>query len=141
MSKFGAIFVNLPVRDLSRSMAFFRNLGFTFDERFTNDMAACLVIGSNMYAMLVTHAKFQEFTPRTICDATQQTEVLLALSLSSREAVDAMMQQVEAAGGRRIRGQDHGFMYEQAFQDLDGHIWEAFWMDPAVLEQKKSTTA
>ncbi|MDM4772878.1 VOC family protein [Solimonas sp. SE-A11] len=125
------IFVNLPVRDLPASVDFFKQLGFGFNNQFTDDTAACMVIGDNIYAMLLTEAKFQTFTPKPICDARKSTEVLVCLSRDSREAVDEMVKKAVSAGGSTYRpSQDHGFMYQHGFQDLDGHIWELIHMSP-----------
>lgn len=126
------IFVNLPVADLEASMAFFRALGFDFDPQFTDTTAACLVLGDNLFAMLITREKFQDFTPKPICDARSCTEVLVGLDCGSREQVDATVRKALAAGGAPCREPaDHGFMYEHAFQDLDGHIWELLYMPAA----------
>jgi predicted lactoylglutathione lyase len=130
------IFVNLPVKDLDKSMTFFKALGFTFNPQFTDQTAACMVITDDIYAMLLTHAKFGAFTPKAIADAHKTTEVLTALSLDSREQVDRMCNTAIAGGGREPRAaQDHGFMYGRAFEDLDGHIWEVFWMDPGFVKK------
>jgi predicted lactoylglutathione lyase len=127
------IFVNLPVADLDRSKEFFGKLGYTFNLRFTDDSAACMVVSEAIFVMLLTHEKFLEFTPNPICDATQSTEVLVCLSCPSREAVDAMVRKAVAAGGSTYKNeQDYGFMYGHGFQDLDGHLWELIWMDPAA---------
>jgi predicted lactoylglutathione lyase len=123
------IFVNLPVKDLQRSIAFFTALGFTFDARFTDEHATCMVVGENSFVMLLVEGMFQTFTPKPVVDARTATEVLVALSLESRAEVDEMVAAAAAAGGRLPRDpQDHGFMYAHAFEDLDGHIWEPFWM-------------
>jgi uncharacterized protein len=117
------IFVNLPVKDLRESMGFFDKLGFTFNPQFTDETAACMVISDSIYAMLLTHAKFKEFTPKAICDATKSTEVLVCLSCESRAQVDDNVRKAVAAGGSTYNEpQDHGFMYAHGFQDLDGHI-------------------
>jgi predicted lactoylglutathione lyase len=130
------IFVNLPVKDLPRSMEFFKRLGFTFNLQFTDETAACMVISDDIFAMLLTHAKFREFTSKPICDATHSTEVLVALSRDSRELVDEMVKDALAAGGTTYAAvKDYGFMYQHGFQDLDGHIWELFYMDPAAVNQ------
>lgn len=130
------IFVNLPVRDLGRSIAFFKALGFAFNPHFTDETAACMVIGDDIYAMLLTHGKFAAFTPKAIADATEVTEVLTALSVESRAEVDRLVGAALAAGGTEARApMDHGFMFDRAFNDLDGHIWEIFWMDPAHVQQ------
>ena len=127
------IFVNLPVQDLKKSMAFFSSLGFTFNQQFTDDTAACMIISDDIYTMLLTHAKFKEFTPNPICDATKSTEVLVCLSRDSRSAVDDMVRKAVAGGGKTYnQPQDHGFMYGHGFQDLDGHIWELIYMKPSA---------
>lgn len=131
------IFVNLPVKDLDKSMAFFKALGFSFNAQFTDETAACMVISDTIFAMLLTHPKFKEFTPKAIADATQTSEVLIALSRENREAVDKIVADAVAAGGSTYnKPQDHGFMYGHGFQDLDGHIWEVMWMDPAAVQQQ-----
>ncbi|HEX6997868.1 MAG TPA: VOC family protein [Gammaproteobacteria bacterium] len=130
------IFVNLPVRDLDASMRFFRALGFDFNPQFTDDTAACMVIAEDIYAMLLTHAKFGEFTPKPISDATQSTEVLIALSCESRERVDELVHKALAAGGSSYSDpRDYGFMYQHGFQDPDGHIWELVYMEPGAVPQ------
>lgn len=129
------IFVNLPVADLKKSMAFFEALGWHFNPQFTDDTAACLVISDTVHAMLHTHASFRRFTPKAICDAHTTSEVLIALSCDSRAQVDERVGKAMAAGAKPFREpQDHGFMYERAFQDLDGHVWEMMWMDPAAVQ-------
>ncbi|HWL71291.1 MAG TPA: VOC family protein [Geminicoccus sp.] len=128
------IFVNLPVKDLDRSMAFFRSLGFDFNPQFTDETAACMVIADDIFAMLLTEPKFREFTPKQICDTRTSTEVLIALSRDSREAVDQMVAAAVAGGGSTYsEPKDHGFMYYHAFSDLDGHNWEVVYMDPAAV--------
>ena len=130
------IFVNLPVKDLSKSTAFFTALGFTFNPQFTDNTAACMVVGESIYVMLLTEAKFQTFTPKKICDATSSTEVLVCLSVESRQAVDEMVRKAIGAGGATYNEpQDHGFMYGHGFQDLDGHIWELIFMEPSAISQ------
>jgi hypothetical protein len=128
------IFVNLPVKDLQRSMDFFGKLGYSFNPQFTDENAASMVISEDIYAMLLTEAYFQTFITKSIVDAHKSTEVLLALSADSREEVDALMEKALAAGATEVRDpQDHGFMYGRAYNDLDGHIWEVFWMDPTAV--------
>jgi uncharacterized protein len=130
------MFVNFPVHDLKQSMEFFAKLGFTFNPQFTDDTAACMVVGEDSYVMLLTHDKFKIFTPKALCDAATSTEVLVALSAESRANVDAMVRQAVAAGGTTYsEPQDHGFMYGHGFQDLDGHLWEVFYMDPSAIQQ------
>lgn len=123
------IFVNLPVADLQASIAFFTRLGFTFNPQFTDATGTCMIVSDTIFVMLLTHDKFKSFTPNPICDAKVSTETLLAFSRDSRAAVDTMVRDAVAAGGTTFnQPQDHGFMYAHAFQDLDGHIWELFYM-------------
>jgi hypothetical protein len=130
------IFVNLPVSDLARSVEFFTKLGYTFDPRFTDETATCMVISEDIFAMLITQKRFGDFTDKPIADAKHATEVLVALSCDSREEVDRLMRTAFAAGARRYKEpKDHGFMYEWGFEDLDGHIWEHMWMDAKALEE------
>ena len=127
------IFVNLPVKDLKASMAFYTALGFTNNPHFTDDTAACMVWSKAINVMLLTHDKWRQFTNRPI-PATTSSEVMLALSCDSREAVDAMNNAAKQGGTADINPvQDLGFMYSRALTDPDGHIWEPFWMDPAAI--------
>jgi hypothetical protein len=125
------IFINLPVRDLPRSIAFYEALGAQKNEQFTDHTAACMVFSEAIHVMLLTHDKFSQFTPKTIADARKTTEVLICMSADSRDAVDDMTARAGAAGGIIDPGpkQDYGFMYGRSFEDLDGHIWEVMWMD------------
>ena len=128
------IFVNLPVRDLPRSVAFFQALGYGFNAQFTNDTAACMVVAEDIAVMLLTEARFKDFTPKSIADASRTTEVLTCLSAESREAVDALADKALAAGGTQVMPpMDYGFMYGRSFNDLDGHIWEIMWMDQSAI--------
>ena len=130
------IFVNLPVKDLRKSMAFYEAVGMRNNPQFTDDTAACMVVSDDIYVMVLTHAKFKQFTPKPIADATKSTEVLNAVSRDSREQVDDMVRRALTAGGSKYaEPKDHGFMYQHGFQDPDGHIWEVFWMDPSALSQ------
>ena len=130
------IFVNLPVRDLDKSIGFFRKLGFDFNDRFTDATAACMVVSDDIFVMLLTYDKFKAFTPLPICDARKSTEVLVCLSRESRGQVDDMVRKaVEAGGSTYNEPQDHGFMYGHAFQDLDGHIWELIHMEPGAVSE------
>lgn len=125
-----AIYVNLPVADLERSKLFWESLGFGFDLRFTNEQAAALMISESIFAMLHTPESFRRFTTKEVADARRTTEVLLALQVGSRKAADELADKAIAAGGRQAREPaDRGFMYERAFEDLDGHVWEVFWLD------------
>lgn len=129
------IFVNLAVKDLQRTKAFFSALGFEYDPRFTDDKAACMVLSEDGYVMLLSEPFFKSFTKRELCDTSRQTEALLALSCESRSEVDQLIARVLAGGGREaMPAQDHGFMYSRAFYDLDGHHWEILWMDPKAAE-------
>ena len=130
------IFLNLPVRDLDRSVAFFTGLGYGFNPDFTDETATSMIVSDDIYVMLLTEAKFREFTPKEVCDTSRSAEVLIALSVDSREAVDDMVRKAVAGGGTTYNEpQDHGFMYAHGFQDLDGHIWEVIWMDPSFVQQ------
>lgn len=125
------LFVNLPVRDLQRSKAFFEKLGFTFHPRFTDANAACMVVSEVGYVMLLQERFFRAFTNREPCDTSRQTEALVAFSCGSRAAVDELAgAAMDAGGARAMDPVDHGFMYERSFYDLDGHHWDVFWMDP-----------
>ena len=131
------IFVNLPVKDLNKSIAFFERLGFAFNPQFTNENATCMIVGENIYAMLLVENFFAGFTPKPIADAKQSTEVLIALSAESRNEVDAMIENAISGGGREPREpQDHGWMYGRSFEDLDGHIWEVAFMDESAISQE-----
>lgn len=128
------IFVNLPIKDMQRSQAFFRELGFSFNPQFTNEQGACMVIAEDIYAMLLVEPFFQTFTKKPIADAKKSTEVLVCLSCDSRAEVDMLVQKALAAGGTAPNApQDHGFMYGHGFEDLDGHVWELMWMDPQAV--------
>ena len=125
------IFVNLAVRDLTRSMDFFNKLGFRFNPQFTDDKAACMIISDEAFVMLLSEPFFRTFTKRQLCDTGSHTEGLFALSCESRAEVDEMVNNAVAAGGKHAMDpMDHGFMYGWSFYDLDGHHWEVMWMDP-----------
>ena len=133
MSK--SIFVNLPVADVARATAFYEAIGAERNPAFSDGTASCMVFADTIYAMLLSHEKFAGFIPgRTIADARAAVGMLIALSEDSREAVDAVVGTVAAAGGTADATpvQDLGFMYSRSFADPDGHIWEVFWMDPAA---------
>ena len=125
------IFVNLPVKNLKRTMAFFSALGFRFNKDFTDKKAASMIIGRNMYAMLLVEKFFKSFLKKKgISDARKKTEVITALELKSKREVDAMLKKAFKAGARKAgKRYDYGYMYGQAIEDLDGHIWEFFWFD------------
>lgn len=126
------MFVNLPIKNMAQSQAFFKSLGFSFNPQFTNDQGACMVVSENHnYVMLLVESFFQGFTKKAIADATKTTEVLICLSCDSRAEVDELVKKALAAGGTAPNPpQDHGFMYSHGFTDLDGHVWEVMWMDP-----------
>ena len=123
------IFVNLPVKDLNKSIDFFTKLGFTFNPQFTDETVTCMIVSSDIFVMLLTEEKFKIFTPKEICDANKFTEVLVCLSCESRAEVDQIVGKAVAAGGKIYNEpQDLGFMYGHGFQDLDGHIWEFIYL-------------
>jgi uncharacterized protein len=130
------IFVNLPVRDLQRSVDFFSRLGFAFNPKFTDEKATCMIVSDEAFVMLLTEPFFQTFTKRERCDTARHTEAICALSCASRAEVDDLVRKAVAAGGKpAMDPQDHGFMYGWSFYDIDGHHWELVWMDPKVAAQ------
>ncbi len=125
-----AMFVNLPVANLKKSVEFFTALGFTFNEQFTDETSTCMIIGENMYSMLLEHAKFESFIDKKIAPR-DTAEAILSLSCGSKEEVREIAEKAFAAGGRKVNdAEDIGFMYSWAFEDLDGHLWDLFWMNP-----------
>ncbi|MBT2404311.1 MULTISPECIES: VOC family protein [unclassified Streptomyces] len=129
------IFVNLPVKDLGATKAFWGKLGYSFNPQFSDDTTGCLVISDTIFAMLMTEDRFREFATKDVADATKTTEVMLALSADSRAKVDEVVDAALAAGGTEPRpAMDQGFMYGRAFEDLEGHVWEYVWMDPAAVQ-------
>jgi len=129
------IFVNLPIGDLGRSRAFYEALGFGINEKFSDETAACVVMSDTIFVMLLTHPKYAQFTAKPITDETKSSSHLLALSQADRGAVDAFAAAALKAGGSEPRPvQDLGFMYSRAIADPDGHVWEPFWMDPAMAQ-------
>jgi predicted lactoylglutathione lyase len=135
MTKSRKLFVNISVADLPRTKQFFAQLGFEYNKQFTDDNAACLIVGSDSFFMLLRREFFQTFTKRQICDTRTHTEGLFAISCDSRDAVDVLADKALSIGASPASdAQDHGFMYVRSFYDLDGHHWEVMWMDPnAVL--------
>jgi hypothetical protein len=130
------IFVNLPVKDLQRSIEFFTHLGFNFDPQFSNDTATCMIVSENIFVMLLIEPFFKTFTDKSLCDAHKKTEVLVCLAVDHRQAVDDMVSKALSAGGSSPRPpQDHGFMYSHGFEDLDGHIWEVIYMSGKPSDQ------
>ena len=137
------LFVNMPVADLERSKAFFAKLGFTYNPMFTDDTAACMLIGEQAFVMLLSREKFAEFSKLPIADPTTHALALYCFSVSSRDEVDAVSAAALAAGGTEADdAEDYGFMYSRAFEDLDGHVWEPMFMDmEAATEAMAPQTA
>ncbi len=130
------IFVNLPIKDLKRSVDFFTGLGFSFDAKFTDDNATCMIINDDAFVMLLVERYFEGFVRKPISDATARTEVLIAISAESRAGVDALVDKALATGATPAKEPtDHGFMYVRTFYDPDGHHWEVAWMDPSAMQQ------
>jgi hypothetical protein len=130
------MFVNLPIKDLSKSIAFFKALGYSFNPQFSDDTGACMVISEENFAMLLTEAKWNQMIPRPISDTSKGAEVVVCLSLDANDDVAAIVAKALAAGGTRISDpDDYGFMVQDGFQDLDGHLWSYFWMDPSHIQQ------
>jgi len=126
------IFVNLPVKELKRSVDFYTTLGYTFNPQFTNEHATCMIVGENLFVMLLVEKFFATFTSKTIVDASQATEVLTCVSCDSRAQVDGLVAKARSAGGKVPRTpQDHGFMYSHGYDDPDGHTWELVYMTGA----------
>jgi len=131
------IFINLPVRDLTKAKAFYEAIGAVNNPQFSDENSACMVLSDTLFVMLLTHDKWAFFTKKPISDARQASEVMLALSADDRNAVDTMTRTAGAQGGKADVNpvQDHGFMYGRSFEDPDGHIWETFWMDMSQMPQ------
>ncbi|HEX7278374.1 MAG TPA: VOC family protein [Solirubrobacterales bacterium] len=130
------IFVNLPVRDLPASRAFFEALEFSFDERFCDEGAACMVVSEQAWVMLLERDRFAGFVTKPVADPNEATALTVAVSAESREAVDAFAEAALGAGASAAKDpQEYGFMYQRSFHDLDGHLWEVMWMDPVAAEQ------
>lgn len=133
---FNQIFVNLPVKDLNQSVAFFTRLGFSFNPQFTDETATCMVVSEQIFVMLLTEEKFKSFSPKEICDTTKSVEVLVCLAAGSRDEVDETIAAALVAGGTTYsEAKDYGFMYQRAFQDLDGHCWDLVYMDPSAFQE------
>jgi len=130
------LFLNLPVAEIPASREFFGKLGFTFDERFCDDQAACMVVSDQAFVMLLERGRFADFATKPVADPTGETALTVAVSADDREAVDAFAETALAAGATPGKDpQDYGFMYQRSFHDLDGHLWEVMWMDPVAAEQ------
>lgn len=129
------IFVNLPVKDLKRSIDFFTKVGYTFNPQFTDDNATCMILGDNLFVMLLTEKFFGSFTNKAICDTSRANEALTCVACNSKAQVDELVAKARAAGARVPRqAQDHGFMYAHGYEDLDGHTWELVHMSGAPVE-------
>lgn len=129
--------MNLPVKDLNKTVEFFTRLGFTFNPQFTDENATCMIVNNDIFVMLLVEKFFKTFTKREICDTTKDTEVIIALSAESRENVDQMINKVIQAGGREhTNPQDHSWMYGRSFEDINGHLWEVIYMDKNALKEQ-----
>lgn len=127
------IFVNLPVKNLKKSITFFTNLGYTFNPKFTNDTSTCMIISETIFVMLLEDDVFKKFTNKPLADAFKTTEAIICISVESKIKVDEIVKLALAEGGIAANEkQDHGFMYAHGFEDLDGHLWEVMWMDPSA---------
>ncbi len=130
------IYVNLPVKDLQKTIDFFSSLGFTFNPQFTDENATCMIIGENIYAMLLVEPFFKTFAPKQLADAKKTTESILAISVNSRIDVDTMVEKaIRGGGSAHMDKKDHGWMYQHGFEDLDGHIWEVLHIDESAIPQ------
>jgi hypothetical protein len=135
------LFLNLAVEDLQRSIAFFRDLGFEFDQRFTDETATCMVVSDHAFVMLLVRDRFRDFTKRELADPRTHTEAITALSAESREGVDELVEKALAAGGSAANDpMDMGFMYGRSFYDPDGHLWEVVWMDVDAMEREHAAS-
>ncbi|RKI34476.1 glyoxalase [Corallococcus sp. AB004] len=129
------MFVNLPVESLDRAVGFFTKLGYTFNPQFTDANATCMIISEDIFAMLLVKPFFKGFIKKEIADTKTSTAAIIALTAESRAAVDSLLEKALAAGAKETKEKmDQGFMYQRSFEDLDGHQWESFWMDPAALK-------
>lgn len=131
------IFINLPVKDLKKSMAFFKTLGYNFNKQFTNEKAACLVISEDIYTMLLTEKFFKSFIKKEIADSSKTTEAIMSLMVESRKEVDELYENALKAGGKKLREtEETGGMYGRSFEDLDGHLWEVGYMNPSQITKE-----
>ena len=131
---FNAAFINMPVASLKRSVEFFTALGFSFNAQFTNETSACMIVGDNLYVMLLEKSRFADFTPKKVADH-DTVEAIFAFSCQSPEHVRELSQKAFANGARQVNeAEDHGFMFSWGFEDLDGHLWDLFWMNPEHVQ-------
>ena len=129
------IFINLPVKDLNNTIDFFTKLGFKFNPQFTDENATCMIVGEDIFVMLLVEKFFKTFTKKEICDTSNDTEVIVALSVESREKVDQMINKALESGGKESREpQDHGWMYGRSFEDINKHLWEIIYMDESAVK-------
>jgi len=132
------IFVNLPVKDLNKTIEFFTKLGFKFNPQYTDENATCMIVGDDIFVMLLVEKFFKTFTKKEISDTSKNTEVIVALSVEGKENVDQMINKAIEYGGKESREpQDHGWMYGRSFEDIDGHLWEVIYMDESALKNDK----
>jgi predicted lactoylglutathione lyase len=130
------IFVNLPIKDLNKSVTFFTKLGFSFNPQFTDENATCMIVGEDIFIMLLVEKFCKSFTKKDVCDTSKNTEAIVALSVESREKVDQMIEKAIEAGGSEPREkQDQGWMYGRSFEDTDGHLWEVFFMEESAIKK------
>ena len=128
------IFVNLPVASLKKSVAFFTELGFTFNAQFTDETSTCMIVNDKVYFMLIEHAKFSGFIDKPIAPSTS-TEAIFSFSCESKDEVVAMASKAHSLGARKVNeAEDMGFMFSWGFEDLDGHLWDLFWMNPEHVQ-------
>ena len=132
------VYVNLPVKDLEKSKDFFSKLGFEFNQKFTDEKCGCMIVGEDNYVMLLAEEFFKTFTKKEISDATKTTEVIVALEVENRGKVDELFNKaIEAGATKNIEPMEEKFMYQQNFQDLDGHVWEVFYMDESAMNRNQ----
>ena len=135
------IFVNLPVKDLNKTIEFFTKLGFKFNSQFTDENATCMIVGEDIFVMLLIEKFFKTFTKKEICDTSKNTEVIVALSVEGREKVDQVINKAIEAGGRESREpQDQGWMYGRSFEDINGHLWEIIYMDENAIKNDEKNS-
>ncbi len=136
------IFVNLPVKDLNKTIDFFTKLGFRFNPQFTDENATCMIVGEDIFVMLLIEKFFKTFTKKEICDTMKYTEVITALSAESKEKVDQIIKNAIEFGGTESREtQDYGWMYGRSFEDINGHIWEIIYMDENVIKKDENQSS
>ena len=131
------IFINLPIKDLNKTKEFFTKIGFKFNQKFTDENAACLILGENIFSMFLIEKFFKRFTKKEISNYKSNAEVINALSVNSKKEVDEILNKVIKAGGKEPREtQDHGWMYGRSFEDIDGHLWEVFFIDKSQMPKE-----